>query len=292
MNAPIIQAKGLTKRYGDKQALANIDFELPYGRIVGLVGANGAGKTTLLKGILGLVPIEGDIEVLGLQPHTQRSTLLEDVCFIADTAILPRWMNVAQLLTFMQGTHPKFCHKTAAATLQGTNIELHRKVGELSKGMITKLHLALIMAIDAKLLVLDEPTLGLDIVNRRDFYSCILDDYFEQGRSIIITTHLVEEVEHILTDVMLLKEGKLIVNEDIDTLKNSIVEIEVASHQQEAALALKPLYSKPTLAGRSYFYDKPDDELPLPGERKIPSLADIFVALLQSGTQEQEKTHA
>ena len=205
----VISARGLTKRYGSTVAVDNISFEIPAGRIVGLVGPNGAGKTTALRAILGLTEFDGELTVLGLDPRTQRDQLMEQVCFIADVAVLPRWLRVRDAVDFVAGVHPRFDRKKAEAYIAHTKLKPNMKVKEMSKGMIVQLHLALVMAIDAKLLVLDEPTLGLDILYRKQFYQNLLEDYFDEEKTIIVTTHQVEEIEHILTDLLFIKDGRI-----------------------------------------------------------------------------------
>ena len=209
----VISAKGLSKRYGKQVAVDNISFEIAPGRIVGLIGPNGSGKTTTLKALLGLIPFEGELSVLGLDPHTQRDALMQDVCFIADVAILPKWLRVSEAIAFVEGVHPKFNRAKAERYIAHTKLTPDMKVKSMSKGMIVQLHLALVMAIDAKLLVLDEPTLGLDIMYRKQFYQNLLEDYFDENKTIVITTHQVEEVEHILTDLIFIRDGKIAKNE-------------------------------------------------------------------------------
>ncbi|MFL0796788.1 MAG: ABC transporter ATP-binding protein [Cellvibrionaceae bacterium] len=284
MSTPVIQARGLTKKYRDLIALNNLDFTIESGRIVGVIGPNGAGKTTALQAILGLIPFKGDLNVLGMNPAVQRTELLEDVCFIADTAILPRWMTVAQLMDYVETVHRKFSQETFLQFLQNSNIQLHKKVGELSKGMMTKLHLALVMAIDAKLLVLDEPTLGLDILNRKEFYSTLLSEYFDHDKTILITTHLVEEVEHILTDVMFINDGDIVLNEEMENISEQYVEVDVKKADMDKAQSENPFYVKPTLSGGAYFYRKVNGSYSHLGAEKIPSIADLFVAMMKKET--------
>ena len=225
----VVSARGLRKAYKNKLALDDTSFEIPAGRIVGLIGPNGAGKTTALKAILGLVPFEGQLDVLGRDPRTQRDELMNDVCFIADVAVLPRWMRVGQAIEFVAGVHPRFDRARCERFLANTKLEPKMRVRELSKGMIVQLHLALVMAIDARLLVLDEPTLGLDILYRKQFYQRLLEDYFDEEKTILITTHQVEEVEHILTDVLFIRDGKMVLSAPMETIGERYVEVLVDS---------------------------------------------------------------
>ncbi len=282
MNSPVIQAKDLYKQYNDVIALDRLDFSVQSGRILGLIGPNGAGKTTALQAILGLIPFQGELNVLGRNPRTQRTQLLEDVCFIADTAILPRWMTVSQILDYVEKVHVKFKREKSLSVLNNSNIKLHKKIGQLSKGMMTKLHLALVMAIDAKLLVLDEPTLGLDIINRKDFYSTLLNDYFDHDKTIVITTHLVEEIEHILTDIMFINDGKIVLHEEMEKIAEQYVEIDVKKPDMETATSENPLYVKTTMSGGAYFYRKNGQDYSHIGVEKIPSISDLFVALMKN----------
>ncbi len=282
MNSPVIQAKGLYKQYNDVIALDRLDFSVQSGRILGLIGPNGAGKTTALQAILGLIPFQGELNVLGRNPRTQRTQLLEDVCFIADTAILPRWMTVSQILDYVEKVHLRFNRENAINALKNSNIKLHKKIGQLSKGMMTKLHLALVMAIDAKLLVLDEPTLGLDIINRKDFYSTLLNEYFDHDKTIVITTHLVEEIEHILTDIIFIHEGRIVLHEQMEKIHEQYVEIDVKKPDMETATSENPLYVKTTMSGGAYFYRKNGQDYSHIGVEKIPSISDLFVALMKN----------
>ena len=237
----VISARGLTKRYGKTMAVDNVSFEIPSGRIVGLIGPNGSGKTTALKAALGLVPFEGELKVLGLDPRTQRDELMEQVCFIADVAVLPRWLRVDQAIDFVAGVHPKFDRAKAQRYIAHTKLTPSMKVKQMSKGMIVQLHLALVMAIDAKLLVLDEPTLGLDIIFRKQFYQNLLEDYFDEEKTIIVTTHQVEEIEHILTDLMFIREGRITLSASMDEVGERFTEVMVPADRVEAARALKPI---------------------------------------------------
>ncbi|NGP52571.1 ABC transporter ATP-binding protein [Thioalkalivibrio sp. XN8] len=275
----VIRARGLSRRYGSTVALDNVDFEIQSGRIVGLVGPNGAGKTTALKAVLGLGHFDGELEVLGLDPRRQRAELMQQVCFIADVAVLPRWLRVRQALDFVAGLHPRFNRERAEAFLAQTEIKRDSKVSALSKGMIVQLHLALIMAIDARLLVLDEPTLGLDILYRKDFYATLLNDYFDGERTILLTTHQVEEVEHILTDLMFISHGKLVLDEPMESLGEKYLELVTRPDQAEAARRLGPLSERQGLGRHGFIFEnRSREELAPLGELKVPGVADLFVA--------------
>jgi len=278
----IIEARGLTKHYGDTPVLRGVDFNVAPGRIVGLIGPNGAGKTTAIKAILGLTAFEGELKVLGLDPRTQRNELMKEVCFIADVAVLPRWISVAQAVEFVAGVHPRFDRKRAEEFLSRTDIKLHKKVRQLSKGMVTQLHLALILAIDAKLLVLDEPTLGLDLLFRRSFYDNLLNDYFNKERTILVTTHQVEEIENILTDVLFIQHGKIALDTSMETLGERFVQLVPAAGNTERARALKPFYEREVFGRVAMLFDgvKGSDLAEL-GETRAPSVADLFVAMMQ-----------
>jgi ABC-2 type transport system ATP-binding protein len=280
----IVKARGLTKSYGKFKALDSVDFDVTAGRIVGLIGPNGAGKTTALKAILGLTHFNGDLEVLGLNPIKDRHTLMEDICFIADVAVLPRWMRVHQAIEFVDGVHPKFSREKALLFLSRTKVKMESKIKELSKGMIAQLHLALVMAIDAKLLVLDEPTLGLDIIYRKNFYANLLNDYFDEERTIVITTHQVEEVEHILTDLMFIRDGKIILDSSMDEVAERYVEVMVAPDLADDARALNPLHEREVFGKFVFLFDGADPmDLAELGELHNPSVADLFVATMSEG---------
>lgn len=282
----IVKARGLSKNYGKYVALDHVDFDIHAGRILGLIGPNGAGKTTLLKAVLGLTSFGGDLEVIGLNPLRDRHRLMQDVCFIADVAVLPRWMRVWQAIDYVEGVHPKFSRDKAMQFLGRTKIKHQSKVKELSKGMIAQLHLALVMAIDAKLLVLDEPTLGLDIIYRKGFYASLLNDYFDGERTIIITTHQVEEVEHILTDLMFIRDGKLILDCTMDEVSERFVEVMVSPDIADDARALNPLYERQIFGKHVFLFDGVDHaELAELGELHSPSVADLFVATMQEGAE-------
>ena len=283
-SAPVIKASGLTKRYGKHLAVDHVDLEIPAGRIIGLIGPNGAGKTTLMKAILGLATYDGKLDVLGLDPASQRSRLMEDVCFIADVAVLPRWIRVNQLITLTAKIHPRFSSERCQAYLSKTKIKPDNKVKQLSKGMVAQLHLALVMSIDAKLLVLDEPTLGLDILYRKEFYSNLLNDYFDEQRTIIITTHQVEEVEHILTDLVFIDDGRISLHCSMEEVQQRFVELMVKPDQANAARALGPIHES-HLFGRHIFLFQGVDrsQLAAMGETRTPSVADLFVATMSTG---------
>ena len=278
----IIEARNLSKRYGSFLALDQVSFSLQPGRIVGLIGRNGAGKTTVLKAILGLTPYQGSVQVLGMEPANQRNALMSQVCFIADTAVLPRWLTVAHAIDYVAGVHPRFDRKRAEQVLATTSIRRGSRVGELSKGMITQLHLALILAIDARILVLDEPTLGLDLVYRRQFYDALLNDYFDNQRTILLTTHQVEEVENLLTDVLFIDRGRVVLDAAIDDLAARFQQLTVAPGNLEAARALTPFHVR-ELFGRTImlFENRPTESLAGLGELRTPAIADLFVAKMQ-----------
>ena len=282
----IIQTKNLSKSYGTFNALKDINISIGKGKIVGLIGPNGAGKTTLLKTLLGLTAYDGDLQVMGLNPFEQRAKLMQDICFIADVAVLPSWIKVNEVLEFVEKTHPKFSRPKAEAFLQKTKISAKQKVKTMSKGMVVQLHLALVMSIEAKLLVLDEPTLGLDIIYRKDFYDNLLNDYFDNDRTIIITTHQVEEVEHILTDLLFIKEGEIVLDSSMEELTEQYFEVMVPADNYDAALAFKPLQSRKVF-GRHVMLFKHSNkqELEALGEVQRPGVADLFVALLREENQ-------
>jgi ABC-2 type transport system ATP-binding protein len=278
----IIEAKGLSKRYGAQLALDQVSFNIQSGRIVGLIGRNGAGKTTALKAILGLTPHTGSVSVFGLDPSRERNALMQDVCFIADTAVLPRWLRVANAVDYVEGVHPRFQRARAEEFLAHTDIRQRSRIGELSKGMITQLHLALILAIDARLLVLDEPTLGLDLIYRRQFYDTLLNDYFDHQRTILLTTHQVEEVENLLTDVLFVDRGHVVLDASIEAIAERYVQVNVASDQIDAARALHPFYER-QIFGRAtmLFENQSRAVLAGLGELRTPGIADLFVAKVQ-----------
>lgn len=279
----VVSARHLRKAYKNKLALDDTAFEIPAGRIVGLIGPNGAGKTTALKAILGLIPFDGELRVLGRDPRTERDELMRDVCFIADVAVLPRWIRVKEAIEFVAGVHPRFDRAKCERFLAHTQLKPQMRVRELSKGMIVQLHLALVMAIDARLLVLDEPTLGLDILYRKQFYQRLLEDYFDEEKTILVTTHQVEEIEHILTDVMFIRDGKVVLNNDMDTLGERFTEVLVNGETSAAARALNPIDERALPFGKTVmlFDGVPRERLAGLGETRTPGLADLFVATMK-----------
>ncbi|MBS0393379.1 MAG: ABC transporter ATP-binding protein [Proteobacteria bacterium] len=282
--ATLIEARGLTKRFGNTTALDGVSFQVGSGRIVGLIGPNGAGKTTALKAILGLARCEGSLSVLGLDPYHDRDRLAERVSFIADVAVLPRWLKVQNAIDFVAGVHPRFRADRCQAFLERTSIKRTSRVRELSKGMITQLHLALVMAIDAQLLVLDEPTLGLDILSRKRFYDSLLSDYMDAERTILVTTHQVEEIEHILTDLLFIDRGRVVLDLPMDDIPAHYAQLLVAPDRAEAARALKPLGERQLLGRHVFLYENADHAaLAALGEVRQPSIADLFVAKVQGG---------
>lgn len=281
---PIVSARGLTKRYGRTLAVDHIDLEIPPGRIVGLIGPNGAGKTSALKAILGLATYDGELSVLGKNPARQRAALMEDVCFIADVAVLPRWIRVWQLIDVTERLHPRFSRARCLAYLAQTRVTLDHKVKQLSKGMVTQLHLALVMAIDVRLLVLDEPTLGLDILYRKQFYTSLLNDYFDEQRTILITTHQVEEVEHILTDLIFIRDGRIVLESTMEAIEQRYTELMVRPDRAADARALKPVFERELFGRHIFLYDDISrDQLADLGELHTPSVADLFVATMKRG---------
>ncbi|GER02221.1 ABC transporter ATP-binding protein [Iodidimonas gelatinilytica] len=276
---PVIEATGLAKQYGKFTALKGVDFTIPLGRIYGVIGANGAGKTTLLNAILGLIPFDGDVRVLGKDPGRQRDELMKEVCFIADVATLPRWMKVSQLLDYVEGVHPRFSRTATLNFLERTKIPQNKAIKALSKGMVTQLHLAIVMGIDARLLVLDEPTLGLDILFRKAFYRDLLEEYFDEERTIIVTTHQVEEIEHILSDVMFIRDGEIVLDAPADDLNERFFELVTDNDHADAARALNPIQESRSLGRCSFVYEDADRAaLKQLGDIRRMSLADIFVA--------------
>ena len=276
-----IEAQGLRKTFGTTVALEGIHLRVEEGRIVGLIGPNGAGKTTALNAILGLTSYQGELKVLGRDPWRARDQLMRDVCFIADVAVLPRWMRVWQALDYLAGVHPRFDRAKAEGFLARTEIRKTHKVRELSKGMVTQLHLALVMAIDARLLVLDEPTLGLDILYRKQFYDSLLNDYFDRSRTILVTTHQVEEVEHVLTDLMFIRRGRIVLDCSMEEVEQRYVEVMVRPEQLAAARALKPIHQRQVLGGSILLFDQVDRQQLAPlGEVRTPGIADLFVAVM------------
>jgi ABC-2 type transport system ATP-binding protein len=278
-----IEAHGLRKAFGTTIALDGIDLRLEEGRILGIIGPNGAGKTTALNAILGLTPYQGTLRVLGRDPWTERDQLMRDVSFIADVAVLPRWMRVSQLLDYVAGVHPRFDRARAQGFLAKTAIQPNAKVRQLSKGMVTQLHLALVMAIDAKLLVLDEPTLGLDSLYRKQFYDSLLNDYFDRSRTIVITTHQVEEIQNVLTDVIFMDRGRILLHSSMEEYESRYLEVIVHPEQVAAARALKPIHERQVFGRGILLFDHADrHQLDALGDVRTPSIADLFVAVVGS----------
>jgi ABC-2 type transport system ATP-binding protein len=276
-----IEARGLRKTYSKTVALGGIDLRVEEGRILGLIGPNGAGKTTALNAILGLVPYEGELRVLGRDPWKSRDELMRDVCFMADVAVLPRWIQVSQLVDYVAGIHPRFDRGKAEGFLAKTDIQRNSKVRELSKGMVTQLHLAIVMAIDARLLVLDEPTLGLDIIYRKQFYDSLLNDYFDSTRTIVVTTHQIEEIEHIVTDLMFIDRGRIVLNSSMEQVEARFAEVTARPEQAAAVRALKPIGERSVLGRSIFLFDGVDrQKLAVLGEVRTPSVADLFIAVI------------
>jgi ABC-2 type transport system ATP-binding protein len=278
-----IEARGLRKAYGRTVALGGVDLRVEEGRILGLLGPNGAGKTTALNAILGLTPCQGELRVLGRDPWTERDELMRDVCFIADVAVLPRWIRVSQALDYVAGVHPRFDRAKAEGFLAKTDIRRGSRVLELSKGMVTQLHLALVMAIDARLLVLDEPTLGLDILYRKQFYDSLLNDYFDRNRTIVVATHQVEEVQHVLTDVMFIDRSRIVFARSMEELESRYLEVIVHPEKVAAARALKPMHERQAMGRSILVFDAVDhQQLAALGDVRTPSIADLFVAVMDN----------
>ena len=286
MNAAVeavVSARNLRKAYKNKPALDNTNFSIEPGRIVGLIGPTGAGKTTALKAMLGLTSFEGELQVLGMDPRSQRNALMNDVCFIADVAVLPRWMRVREAIDFVAGVHPRFDRARCERFLANTKLQPKQRVRELSKGMVVQLHLALVMAIDARVLVLDEPTLGLDILYRKEFYQRLLEDYFDEQKTIIITTHQVEEIEHILTDVLFIRDGRIVLSADMENVSGRYTELLASAETLAAARELGPIDERALPFGKTVLlYDGADrTRLAALGETRNPGLADLFVAIMK-----------
>jgi len=277
----VIEARGLRKVFGKTIAVDGVNLHVEKGRILGLIGPNGAGKSTALNAILGLTQYQGELKVLGRDPWIERDQLMRDVCFIADVAVLPRWMRVTQALDYVAGVHPRFDRAKAEGFLAKTAIKSGSKVRELSKGMVTQLHLALVMAIDARLLVLDEPTLGLDILYRKQFYDSLLNDYFDRSRTIVVTTHQVEEVQHVLTDLMFINRGRIVLDCSMEEFESRYVEVMVHPEQLAAAHALKPVHERQVFGRSILLFERVDrQQLAGLGEIRTPSIADVFVAVM------------
>jgi len=276
-----IEARGLRKSFGTTIALDGVNLRVEDGHILGIIGPNGAGKTTALNAILGLIPYQGELRVLGRNPWTERDQLMRDVSFIADVAVLPRWLRVWQALDYVAGVHPRFDRAKAETFLARTTIRLGSKIRELSKGMVAQLHLALVMAIDAKLLVLDEPTLGLDILYRKQFYDSLLNDYFDRNRTIVVTTHQVEEMENVLTDLMFIDRGRVVLDCSMEELESRYLEVKVRPEQLSAARALKPINERQAFDGSVLLFDRvAREQVNGLGEVRKPSIADLFVAVV------------
>ena len=275
----LVTARGVTKRFRNVVAVDNVSFTIEQGRILGLFGPNGAGKTTLLKAVLGLTDCDGELSVLGYDPFRQRKELMRNICFIADVAVLPRWIRVRQLLDFVEATHPNFSRPRVEELLSRTKILKESRVRELSKGMVTQLHLSIITAIDAKLLILDEPTLGLDIIFRKDFYANLLSDYFDEERTILITTHQVEEIENLLTDIMFINDGRILLDAQMDDLAGRFIELIASGDNADTARGMRPLSERAVFGKRVMTFENADrSRLESLGELRVPSVADLFVA--------------
>lgn len=287
--ADIVRARGLTKHYGKFTALSSVDFAIEPGAIVGLIGPNGAGKTTTLKAVLGLTDFDGDLTVMGQDPRRARHRIMEDVCFVADVGILPRWMRVHELIDYVEAVHPRFSRDKAESLLADTTIKKSSRIRQLSKGMVTQLHLAVVMAIDVSLLVLDEPTLGLDILYRKSFYDHLLNDYFDHETSIIISTHQVEEIASLLTHLLFIDAGKIVLDSSMDALPDNYVDLLVAPEQLDAAMNLGPIYVRDMLGKKRMTFEGVDKaRLAGLGELHVPSVTDLFVAKMQ---RHQEVKH-
>ena len=289
MTDTIIKARGLSRSYGDMRAVDRVDLDIPAGAILGLIGPNGAGKTTMLRALLGLGKFDGELEVLGRNPASERAALMEEVCFIADTATLPGWMKVKQLLEFTEGVHPRFDRAHAERLLDNTEVRANRRIRELSKGMLVQLHLSLVMAIDARVLVLDEPTLGLDILFRKQFYEQLLNDYFDEERTIIISTHQVEEVEHILSHVMFMNRGQIVLDRSLAALEEEFVELHAVGEAVARAESIPAIGSRGILGGKAFIYQGINQGLLEGlGELRAPSISDLFVAVIQGGLHHEQ----
>ena len=276
-----IEARGLRKEFGTTIALDGIEMRVEEGRILGIIGPNGAGKTTALNAILGLVPYQGELQVLGRDPWTQRDQLMRDVSFITDVAVLPRWIKVWQVLDYVAGVHPRFDRAKAESFLYKTTVGHTRRVRDLSKGMVAQLQLALVMAIDARLLVLDEPTLGLDILFRKQFYDSLLNDYFDRSRTIIVTTHQVEEIQHVITDLMFINKGRVVLSCSMEEVESRFLEVMVHPDQLDAARALRPMDQREVIGGSILMFDGVDrQQAATLGEARAPGIADLFVAVI------------
>lgn len=275
----IIEARNLSRSFGKIHAVDGVDLNIEAGNVIGLIGPNGAGKTTMLRALLGLTGYDGDVQVLGFSPRDQRQQMMEQVCFIADTVVLPGWMRVSELLDYVSGTHPRFNREQAEAFLDGTNVQPDRRVGDLSKGMTVQLHLAVVMAIDARLLILDEPTLGLDIIFRKRFYEQLINDYFDGERTIVVSTHQVEEIQNILTHVMFMDGGRIILHESMFKLEERFVELHAMGEKAHAAAEIPHIGTRNILGGKAFVYeDVARAQLEGLGELRTPSVSDLFMA--------------
>jgi ABC-2 type transport system ATP-binding protein len=279
----VIKANNISKKYDESYALENIDIEISRGQIMGLIGPNGAGKSTFLQSVLGLLKTEGTLEVLGLDPRKDRHKLLKEVCSITDVAVLPKWMTVQQLLTYMDGVHPGFNLDKCISILSRTNIKLHSKIKVLSRGMVVQLHLSLVMAIDAKILVLDEPTLGLDLVYRKDFYSQLIEDYYEGDKTILISTHQVEEIEGVLSDAVFMNQGRIVMKDSIESINKKYLELRPDQNSLEAARSLNPMHQRTELGREVMLFEDIDkDKLAALGDVRPPVIADLFMAIMET----------
>ena len=290
MNQPLVVATSVSVRYGSKAAVDDVSFSIPPGRVVGLLGHNGAGKTTLMRALVGLCAAKGSLKVLGLDPRQQRVPLLESVCYIPDVAILPRWARVRELITLMSGLHPRFSAERSRELLKRTSVSLTSKVSTLSKGMVAQVHLALIASIDARLMILDEPTLGLDVISRKAFYEMLIDEWCDGERSVLVSTHQVEEIEALLSDVLMLNEGKLVLNLSLEDIDRRFVALSHDAAAAERMAAAHPLLRYRVQGGNASLFDgAPSDELMALGHRVRPSLVDLFVALTRA--PEKNRVH-
>jgi len=289
MKSQVIKARNIVKNYKSSQALSGLNLDVYSGQIVGLIGPNGAGKSTFLQAVLGLVSTEGELEVLGLSPKVDRHKLLKRVCSITDVAVMPKWMTVQQVLHYVSGVHPKFDVSKARKILASTDIKSSSKVRALSRGMVVQLHLAIVMAIDAELLVLDEPTLGLDLAYRKEFYSQLIEDYFDGNKTIIISTHQVEEIEGVLSDVVFLNHGRAVLTESVDSLNQKFLELRPHSDHLERAKAMNPIYTKTELGRPVFLYENTEkDKLSAFGEVHPPAIADLFLAIMKKTRNQAE----
>jgi len=282
MTTPVIEARGVRKSYGPTVAVDGVDLRVEEGRILGIVGPNGAGKTTLLYAILGLTRFEGSLRVLGHDPWNDRDALMREVAFITDVAVLPRWMRVSQALDYMEGVHPRFDRQKAEGFLVKTNIRRTSKVRELSKGMVTQLHLALVMSVDARLLVLDEPTIGLDILYRKKFYDSLLNDYFDRTRTIVVTTHQIDEIQDVLTDFVFINRGRIVLETSMDVFQSRYLEVMVSPEHLATARSLRPIYERQVFGRSILLFDNADRQhLTRLGDVRQPTIADVFIAVME-----------